>query len=96
MQFHKKKDLFDFTSFFAWTFSIFLAQRVLHLPKIYIYFFAIGAPEQPDKTKTQMLSEFHRQKSGTIMEEPIHKSEEDLPEFTKQSVVSTVSSSAPR
>ena len=69
---------------------------VLHLPKIYTYFFAIGAPEQPDKTKTQMLSEFHRQKSGTIMEEPIHKSEEDLPEFTKQSVVSTVSSSAPR
>ena len=55
-----------------------------------------GAPEQPDKTKTQMLSEFHRQKTGTIMEEPIHKSEEDLPEFTKQSVVSTVSSSAPR
>ena len=55
-----------------------------------------GAPELPDKTKTQMLSEFHRQKTGTIMEEPIHKSEEDLPEFTKQSVVSTVSSSAPR
>ena len=56
-----------------------------------------GAPELPDKTKTQMLSEFHRQKTGTIMEEPsIHKSEEDLPEFTKPSVVSTVSSSAPR
>ena len=71
-----------------------LSPDLPYLLKIWIIF--IGAPEQPDKTKTQMLSEFHRQKSGTIMEEPIHKSEEDLPEFTKQSVVSTVSSSAPR
>ena len=60
-----------------------------------------GAPEQPDKTKTQMVSEFHRAKSGvpgtnTILEEPSSKSEEDLTEMTKQSIQTTVSSSAPR
>ena len=54
-----------------------------------------GAPEQPDKQKTQMMSEFHRVKSGTILEES-SKSEEDLTEMTKQSIQTTVSSTAPR
>lgn len=56
-----------------------------------------GAPEQPDKQKTQMMSEFHRAKTGAIMEEPqSSKSEEDLTEMTRQSIQTTVSSSAPR
>ena len=58
-----------------------------------------GAPELPDKQKTQMMSEFHRAKGGnaTIMEEPSSKSEEDLTELTKQSIQTTLSTStAPR
>ena len=42
-----------------------------------------------------MMSEFHRAKSGTILEES-SKSEEDLTEMTKQSIQTTVSSTAPR
>jgi WD40 repeat protein len=60
-----------------------------------------GAPDlQHDKQKTQMVSEYHRQKSGTIVEEEasISKSQDnEFQELTKQSVVSTVSTStAPR
>ena len=42
-----------------------------------------------------MMTEFHRAKSGTILEES-SKSEEDLTEMTKQSIQTTVSSTAPR
>ena len=40
MQFHEKKDLFDFTSFFAWAFLNFLAHCAtykLHLLSLVIY-----------------------------------------------------------
>ena len=62
MQFHEKKklDLFDLTSYFAWTFLNFLARCVLFVYFFQLFVYIITGQQDPNEVETKISSSSSR------------------------------------